>query len=591
MSILARLRLLALGVFLVLLFSACHLPASTGASGVTATPAEGEVAFELESGTAVRWVDSSYVVYVPPGEFVMGQDEAELVSDHEPAHTVSLDGFWIHQTEVTNQMYAACVAAGICSPPDQDDEGPYSLSRYSNHPVVNVDWTQAETYCEWILGRLPTEAEWEKAARGDEGKPYPWGEDAPTCDLLNAADCLDPADTSAVRDYALGASPYKLADVAGNVFEWVYDWFDEEYYAASPAESPTGPTSGEERVFRGSSYQTPVDEAAVYLRNRLDPQDRQADLGFRCVLSGETVGNPPPPMCEVAGYTPPDDPDESDTPEPYPINAYCQPFGEGYITPINIVIGYPVDVDDFTVTSPLGDVYCYVDPAFPDLLVCDGPGLPMDHTVDITICSTLGAPPLADVEPSCPAGYYWNAVAHRCRSNLLPPMDADCGPGYFQTDAYGCVPLATGINADDCPVGFGMAMTFFEGHEKHICIPTDGDAYCEDNPGCSSNQTCTVGTYIPEAQCCEAPEDLLPSCELGYHYNIFAGLCQWEGPEDTNCVTQSVTLPACEDEDIPPDQSYACSDYTSPVACAADPACRWVQPMSVPGPGHCEDKP
>lgn len=588
----ARAFFILAGLTMVFLLSDCHLPGGTATPTATDTdiPVEGEVVFELGPGTRVAWIDRSHVVYVPEGEFIMGKDE-ELVSDHAPAHTVSLGDFWIHQTEVTNQMYAGCVAAGLCTLPDQEADGPYYDIQYSNHPVVNVDWNQAETYCEWILGRLPSEAEWEKAARGDGGDPYPWGEETPDCGMLNADECLDPADTAPVRTYGGGASPYDLADTAGNVFEWVQDWYDETYYASSPAADPTGPAVGEERVFRGSSFQTPADELAIYLRNSLDPYEGQDDLGFRCILSGETVANPPPPVCEVAGYIPPDEGTDGGTPDSHTTNTYCIESGEGVIMQVEFEFDHPVSAADYTVTSPLGIVSCLVNPTLPNILMCSGPGLPLGNTVDVTICSPLTEIP-EDMTPSCPAGYYWNDLARRCRSNLLPPLEADCGPDGYQTDVYGCVPLATGPFDDECPIGFGLGLTFTETDEIFLCLPIDGEAYCEENAYCSRNQTCTIGTYIPEEDCCDPPEDVLPTCEVGYHYDMFVGVCKWEGSEETSCVTERVTLPACPTPELPPpEQNIPCSSYTDFNSCISDPDCRWLPSMSVPGGGRCTDRP
>jgi iron(II)-dependent oxidoreductase len=173
----------------------------------------------------------------------MGQDEVEP-SDHSPSHTVTEDSYWIFRAEVTNRMYRACVELGVCTEPVQSPW--YTDAGYENAPVSGVTWDQAKGYCEWIGGRLPTEAEWELAARGTDARPYPWGEDEPTCNLLNFKDCLDPSEPNGVGSYPLGVSPFKMADMAGNVSEWVSDWYAEDYYANSPANDPTGPATGED---------------------------------------------------------------------------------------------------------------------------------------------------------------------------------------------------------------------------------------------------------------------------------------------------------------------------------------------------------
>ena len=141
----------------------------------------------------------------------MGSDDGS--ESEKPVHIVELDGFWIDQTEVTSGMYAQCVDAGACSPPEESNPTQVDTARYDVYPVINVSWFQANDYCNWIGGRLPTEAEWEKAARGDDGRLYPWGDDEPTCRLANYWTCVNRI--SAVGSYPAGASPYGALDMAG----------------------------------------------------------------------------------------------------------------------------------------------------------------------------------------------------------------------------------------------------------------------------------------------------------------------------------------------------------------------------------------
>jgi formylglycine-generating enzyme required for sulfatase activity len=279
-------------------------PATEAPAAATSTPEIEAVVFEPPAaGQRMLWTDSSTVVYVPGGSPVMGQDETEP-SDHSPAHTVTLSPFWIYQAEVTNRMYRTCVELGVCSEPTQSLW--YGDPEYENAPVSGVDWNQAKAYCEWMNGRLPTEAEWELAARGTEGDPYPWGKDEPTCDLGNFLDCLVPSVPDAVRSYPLGASPYKVADMAGNVSEWVADWHGEDYYATSPASNPTGPAEGKNRVVRGSSYLTPVEDTAIYLRSSQNPLQSQPNIGFRCVVNTDAPATAP--MCSLLSFDPSWDP-------------------------------------------------------------------------------------------------------------------------------------------------------------------------------------------------------------------------------------------------------------------------------------------
>ncbi|WKZ42195.1 MAG: SUMF1/EgtB/PvdO family nonheme iron enzyme [Anaerolineales bacterium] len=232
--------------------------------------------------------DDMVLVFVPAGEFTMGSDSGG--SDVKPVHQVSLDAFWIDQTEVTNTMYAKCVADGGCKPPSSSRSKTrihyFGNSVFDEFPVIHVDWHQAEAYCEWAGRKLPTEAQWEKAARGTDGRVYPWGENI-DCFYANywgqVKGCV--GDTSEAGSYESGKSLYGSYDMAGNVSEWVYDWYDSNYYQISPLSNPTGPISGSSRVLRGGSWNVSDEVVRSIFRYRNDPTNTKNYIGFRCSLS------------------------------------------------------------------------------------------------------------------------------------------------------------------------------------------------------------------------------------------------------------------------------------------------------------------
>ncbi len=236
----------------------------------------------LSGAGAERVIGGAPMVYVPYGDFLMGSSDADKQahSDEKPQHTVYLDAFWIDKFEVTNAQYKKCVDAGNCSAPRLSYTG---NSRYDNYPVIYISWNDAKAYCEWAGKRLPTEAEWEKAARGTDGRIYPWGN---TFDknLLNSAEG-GKVDTTAVGSYPGGGSPYGVMDMAGNVWEWVADWYDENYYAYSPLSNPTGPSSRHDHVLRGGSWSSDQIYARSASRYRFDPDGWNFNMGFRCARS------------------------------------------------------------------------------------------------------------------------------------------------------------------------------------------------------------------------------------------------------------------------------------------------------------------
>jgi formylglycine-generating enzyme required for sulfatase activity len=249
------------------------------------------VKYEPQHGDTRTYVDGTRLVYIPAGEFNMGIKDGE----DNPIHAVFTNGFWIYSTEVTNDQYALCVAAGFCSAAQETKLLFPSDPLKGVRPVVNVTHPQARAYCQWVNGRLPTEAEWEKAARAPEGKDYPWGDEQPACDRANFGDCQTFSTTPATA-YPDGQTPYRMFDMAGNAYEWVSDWYADDYYPTSPFENPAGPVNGEFRSIRGGSYLSSAEEITTFARSQHDPDDTRQDIGFRCVIEMQDVDTFAP-MC------------------------------------------------------------------------------------------------------------------------------------------------------------------------------------------------------------------------------------------------------------------------------------------------------
>jgi eukaryotic-like serine/threonine-protein kinase len=236
--------------------------------------------------STTRTKDGMVMVQVLAGEFLMGSDPTKdkySKNDEQPQRIVSLDSFWIDQTEVTNGMFVKCVEAGACDRPvvnsSNSRDSYYGNNQFDDYPVINVSWNQAKAYCTWAGAKLPTEAQWELAARGTDGRTYPWGEGI-DCNMANYSDCG--GDTKAVGSYPGWASPYGALDMAGNVHEWVADWYDSNYYNQSPSNNPTGLTNGESRVIRGGSWYCGSDCLRASSRSWYPPGNGGPDVGFRC---------------------------------------------------------------------------------------------------------------------------------------------------------------------------------------------------------------------------------------------------------------------------------------------------------------------
>ena len=237
------------------------------------------------------------MILIPEGEFTMGTDTG--APNEGPVHTVFLDAYRIDKVEVSYAHYVAFLNAVGRTTDEEGDEmialglsgmlqirqtkdGTFELtsSQVVDHPVFDVTWHGAKAYCEWMGGRLPTEAEWEKAARGPAGRTYPWGNEEPNASLLNFDANL--GGTTPVVRYPSGKSPYGVLDMAGNVWEWVQDRYSSRYYAESPKRNPQGPDTGNIHIIRGGSWDDDALSMRTTLRFLVGSAYADPDLGFRC---------------------------------------------------------------------------------------------------------------------------------------------------------------------------------------------------------------------------------------------------------------------------------------------------------------------
>ncbi len=228
-------------------------------------------------------MDGMAQVYIPAGEFIMGDNRDPNLKEY-PQHPVYLDAFWMDKVEVSNAMFETCVDSGKCYAPVPRLNSYYGKWVYRDLPVVYVNWYGAELYCAWAGRRLPTEAEWEKAARGTDARYYSWGNYRANPRLANYSETLIGEPLSVYR-YPLGASPYGVLNMGGNVREWVADWFDNKYYLSSPDKNPTGPETGTERSLRGGAYDAFEDDITTFRRFKHEPDSAGLSRGFRCAES------------------------------------------------------------------------------------------------------------------------------------------------------------------------------------------------------------------------------------------------------------------------------------------------------------------
>ena len=262
----------------------------------SAEPTTASTEIHQAGETMISRMDGMELVYIPAGEFDMGSESGNL--NEAPVHTVSLNGYWLDRTEVTNQMFGRFLNAEgnkqeggttWLDPIDPfvwvfEKDGTWQiLPGRENYPIVNVSWYGAKAYCAWAGRELPTEAQWEYAAKGADSHRFPWGNDAPECDQARFSGCGNtPAEAGSLL---LGSNPWGVFDLAGNVAEWIKDRYAADYYQQSPQEEPPGPINGYYRVIRGGYWGSTYLALQTSHRDWAGADERINSVGFRCVLT------------------------------------------------------------------------------------------------------------------------------------------------------------------------------------------------------------------------------------------------------------------------------------------------------------------
>lgn len=386
---------------------------------------------EMRVGSTYLYVDGSVLIAVPAGKFIMGNNGTD-----NPIREITLSDFWIYRSPVTNAQYARCVEAGQCVLPDLKKNQIYADPLRANDPVVGVNYEQAGSYCKWVNGRLPTEAEWEKTARGPDGNIYPWGDAAPSCDLMNFATCVN--QTTDVTRYPQGQSYYGAFDMAGNVFEWVADWYQPTYYAEAPEGDPLGPDIGVKRSVRSSGFLSPAYFAESARRSAGNPGEQRNDLGFRCVIEDPTAYAPfcetsvvyqPAPSASLGGNSP---------------GSTCPDIS---ITQTFYCSKYNTPVTNIRFSGPEGAI---IDPGSCRLL--DGNLYECFSPSTVQICSECDLAPVGP--PSCSAPFVLSADGKSCVYTGGVSSGSACLPGFtYNADARCCQAMSTGASYPLCPTG------------------------------------------------------------------------------------------------------------------------------------------
>jgi hypothetical protein len=532
---------------------------------------EVSVADLLEAGTAMKWYDDGYLVFVPAGEVTLGDNQIE----NNQAYSVTLDDYWIYMFPVTNGQYSQCVATGACSAPASEEPYPdITDPTLKDDPVIGVTWDQAGAYCQWMKGRLPTKAEWEKAARGPQANTYPWGEVDPSCDLLNFDEC-EKLDVSVVYEYPEGRSYYQAFDLAGNTFEWVFDLYENDFVSQLPGEEPYSPPYGTERTVRGSSYVSEKEMLPAAELYYLEPDQYRTDLGFRCVIGEAQPDSFASPCIQTAfvdGLTAPwqpgpqggnDLPDleertcvpEKDVNSTY----YCanQALQQG-------------GLDIYLTGMPGSEVYLKSWTSNPGVACVEGGNPigcfgPEGASVSFEICaSCTPLPNMATVKLTCDSGF---TLTHTdpptCVYDGQPVPGGTC-PANFKYDPIEDICVKVGQDSNECPVGYEYSP------DTDCCTATFAEPSPDSPGGSSSYLTCPPGYGNVQLDATDSNEgNWYATC----HYLVFSTAV------NESCEVMTFNLGECEDP--PQKRCTNPASYKDKSSCEAA-ACKWMDLAGAP---------
>ncbi len=452
---------------------------------------------EMKVGSTYPYVDGTILVAVPAGPFTMGHGGSD-----NPEHIVTLSDFWIYSTKVTNQEYAFCVNSGQCTPPDLKDNPTYTDFTRLNDPVTGVNYAQSAAYCTFVHGRLPTEAEWEKTARGPDGNIYPWGNNSPVCDLLNFNNCV--GKTTNVIKYPQGASYYSALDMEGNTFEWVADWYNALYYKQGPTQDPLGPDSGNVRSVRSGGYKAAPDQVPASVRFFSNPNDHRRDLGFRCVVEDPTFFAPFCSQLSFFGTGPAGGGSGSggikyDCPN-VSINSQPQSCKDQFTY---VTVNDSHSPDPFASVGGLGScsLISGVPGSYPQVYKCTSP-----TTASIqSLCSFTYSG-----NAQCASHYNLNTATGVCEWDGTGSIGTQCLAGFTYDPLKQCCAAAPG-SAGNYPV-CGAGSTLIEDSPGHyICLPNN----VAPNPPSDSKAVILPPTCGNPGGGCPTTDPNYPNCQPG----------------------------------------------------------------------------